>query len=276
MKKKKIWGHTLVKNEGRYIYFALTSVIDFLDRILVWDTGSTDDTVKIIKHLQKKYPQKIEFREIGSVDPKGLTEARQKMLQKTQSDWFMIVDGDEVWWRKSMQQTIHVIGDKGNSLYAMVHPVINLIGDIYHFQEESAGKYQMLGKKGHLNIRAINRRIPGLHIKNSYPLEGFYDKSERLIQEMDEKLAFINEHLMHFTHLNRSSKGKSRKIKYELGLPLPKDFIYPEVLHFDFPSIVPTPWLKRSAKYIARAAIETPLKKMKRRLKWSVPYAKMN
>ena len=264
--KKKIWGNTIVKNEGRYVYFAISSVIDFLDKMLIWDTGSKDDTVAIVKHLQKKYPKKIIFKEIGEVSAEGLTKARQKMLDLTQSNWFMIVDGDEVWWRKSIKKTINLIEEKGNDLYAIVHPVTNLIGDIYHFQDESSGKYQILGRKGHLNIRAINRNTPGLHLKNTYPLEGFYDKSGKLIQESDDKLVFLNEHLLHFTHLNRSSKGKSRKIKYELGTPFPKDFIYPEVLHLNLPKIVISPWAKRSLNYFARATIETPLKKIKRKI----------
>ena len=62
---KSIWGNTIVKNEGRYIYFAISSVIDFLDKMLVWDTGSKDDTVAIIKYLEKKYPKKIIFKQIG-------------------------------------------------------------------------------------------------------------------------------------------------------------------------------------------------------------------
>jgi len=264
---KSIWGNTIVKNEGRYIYFAISSVIDFLDKMLVWDTGSKDDTVAIIKYLEKKYPKKIIFKQIGEVNPKELTKTRQKMLNQTESDWFMIVDGDEVWWRKSIKKTVNVIEERGNDLYAIVHPVKNLIGDIYHFQEESAGKYHILGRKGHLNIRAINRNIPGLHIKNTYPLEGFYDKSGKLIQEIDEKLMFINEPLMHFTHLNRSSKGKSKKIKYELGIPFPRDFIYPEVLYLNLPKIVISPWTKRSMNYLLRATIETPFKKIKRNIK---------
>lgn len=264
--KKKIWGNTLVKNEGRYIYFALMSVIDFLDRILIWDTGSSDDTVKIVKHIQKTYPKKIEFREIGEVNPKGLTKARQKMLGETQSDWFVILDGDEVWWRKSLEKTLEVIEKRGDELYAIVHPVINLIGDIYHFQEEAAGRYRILGKEGHFNIRVINRKIPGLHIKNTYPLEGFYDKSSRLIQEVDERLTFVNSHLLHFTHLNRATSVSSRKIKYELGIPFPKNFKYPDALHLELPEFIPSPWVKRSKKYIIRALIETPLKKLKRRI----------
>ena len=77
MGKKRVWGNTIVKNEGRYIFFSLMSVIDFLDRILVWDTGSSDDTIKIIKHIQKKYPKKLIFY-LGN--GKNLKQALEKLL----------------------------------------------------------------------------------------------------------------------------------------------------------------------------------------------------
>ena len=49
----KVWAHTLVKNEERYIWYAVMSVIDWVDKILIWDTGSTDKTVEIIKEIEK-------------------------------------------------------------------------------------------------------------------------------------------------------------------------------------------------------------------------------
>ena len=58
----KIWGHTLVCHEERYLWYSVTSVIDYLDKILLWDTGSTDNTLKIIRDLQKTYPDKIDFK----------------------------------------------------------------------------------------------------------------------------------------------------------------------------------------------------------------------
>ena len=76
----KIWGHTLVRNEERYLWYSVTSVIDYLDKLLLWDTGSADNTLKIIKELQKKYTDKILFREVGSVDKDNFTKIRQQML----------------------------------------------------------------------------------------------------------------------------------------------------------------------------------------------------
>lgn len=73
----KIVGHCLVKNEENFVWFAINSVIDYLDELLVWDTGSSDNTVPIIQSINSP---KIKFREIGNVDVKRLSEARQRML----------------------------------------------------------------------------------------------------------------------------------------------------------------------------------------------------
>lgn len=273
MNKKTIWGNTLVKNEGRFIWFSLMSVVDYLDKILIWDTGSTDSTVEIIKLVMAKYPQKIIFKEIGTVDADGLTLARQKMLEQTKSDWLFLLDGDEVWEDKSIKEVVETIQRKGDNLYGIVNPVYNLVGDIYHYQDQNAGNYQILGKKGHFNIRAINRSIPGLHIKNTYPLEGFFDNHEILLQEESpEKLVFLNAPIFHFSHLSRSTFAdkndllKKRKIKYEIGQKFPKSFNFPEVFSQPYPSIVPSPWEKATLSYKIRAYIETPLKKIKRRI----------
>ena len=51
----KIWANTLVRNEERYIWFAAMSVIEHVDKILIWDTGSDDATVMIIKEIKKLY-----------------------------------------------------------------------------------------------------------------------------------------------------------------------------------------------------------------------------
>lgn len=49
----KIIVHTLVKNEERFLWFAVSSVIDYVDKVFLWDTASTDDSIKIEKKLKK-------------------------------------------------------------------------------------------------------------------------------------------------------------------------------------------------------------------------------
>ena len=270
---KTIWGNTVVKNEDRYIWFAIKSVINHLDKLLIYDTGSSDKTVEIISGLKKEYPEKIIFEEKGNVDAKGLTKLRNEMLEKTEADWFILVDGDEVWWEDSITEVIRKINESDENLYAIVNPVINLIGDIYHYQEDAAGEYKILGKKGHFNIRAINRKIPGLNLKNDYPLEGYYDENDKLIQSLDNKLKLADKPILHFSHLQRSSHDDSkntlhrRKVKLELGKKFPKDFKYPEAFYLGRLTNITDLHKKKKLNYSIRASVITQLKKIKRRLR---------
>lgn len=275
MKKKTIWAHTLVKNEERYLWYAVMSVVDHVDKILLWDTGSSDKTLKIIEEIKKAKGDKIDFRECGAVDPVEFTKVRQKMLDETKSDWFLIVDGDEVWWKDSIRLVVETIQKEGETLETIISPYYNIIGDIYHYQEEAGGGYHIDDRFGHINIRAVNRRIPGLHLEKPHGQQGFYDKEGVLIQERLPKYRkFLDASYLHFTNMRRSfSAGEDQnvpkrkiKFKYELGIPFPAGFKHPEVFYKNSPDIVSSPWQKMSGKYLLRAGAETVLKKIKRRI----------
>lgn len=272
---KTITAHTIVDNEEKYVWFSVMSVIDYVDKVFIWDTGSTDKTIEIVKEIEKARPGKVYFKEVGKVDPDKFTSIRQQMLKETKTDWSIIVDGDEVWWEDKIKKVVSIINDKGDSLDTIVNRYINLIGDIYHFQDDSAGQYNIDGKHGYLTVRAMNRNIEGLDVGRPHGQQGFFNKNGVLIQELDRKRRYFLDSFtnLHFTNLPRSnnlgdSKVPKRKMKYkyELGNPFPLDFYYPEVFFRPRPEIIDSPWFERSKYYIARASIETPLKNLKRRI----------
>ncbi|MBI2196509.1 glycosyltransferase family 2 protein [Candidatus Daviesbacteria bacterium] len=243
----KIWANCIVHNEENFIWFAIMSVVDYVDKILVWDTGSTDKTVEIIEEIRKIKGDKIEFRKVGVVDRHEFTKMRQMMLDESKCDWILILDGDEIWWEDSIKQVVEAI-NKDKNIDAIVVPFFTMVGDVYHYQSEDAGKYELAGRKGHLTIRAINRRIPSLHLAGPYGKEGFMDKEERLIQDMSlEKLMFLDAPFLHLTHLKRSSKDGHNKSKYDLGIKFNKHF--PEVFYLKRPAGIPSPWQERSKLY---------------------------
>ncbi len=271
----KVWAHTLVKNEERYIWYAVMSVIDWVDKILIWDTGSTDKTVEIIKEIEKTHPDKVDFKEVGEVDPQKFTKIRQEMLDETNSDWLILVDGDEVWWEDSIKAVISTVRTEGDILETIVTVSYNIVGDIYHYQEETAGRYEIDGRRGHLSIRALNRKIPGLHLEKPHGTQGFFDKNGILIQERPKKFRkFLDAPFMHFTYMARSSSREKDlkvpkrdiKLKYELGISFPLDFYYPEIFFRPRPAIVPSPWRKIRKDYFLRAFMETPIRRLKRRM----------
>ena len=157
----KICAHMSVKNEERYLWYSVMSVVEQVDYIMLWDTGSTDNTRKIIEEIIKIYPDKINFKEVHETSPVEFSKIRQKMLEETEADWVILVDGDEVWWEDSIKNLVATIREKGNEFETIVSPSYNIVGDIYHYQEESAGQYEIDGRRGHINIRAMNLKIPG-------------------------------------------------------------------------------------------------------------------
>jgi glycosyltransferase involved in cell wall biosynthesis len=164
MARPKIIAHCLIKNEERFIWYALQSVLPFVDKIMVWDTGSTDKTVDIIKTINSSL---VELKQFSSVDALSHTEMRRKMLKSTKGfDWGMVLDGDEI-WPESAWPAIYKAMENPKTNSIAVH-TINFVGDIFHRLPESAGQYQIAGERGHLNLRFYRLDIPGLDIVNPH------------------------------------------------------------------------------------------------------------
>lgn len=175
-----IWAHTIVKNEERFIWYSVMSVINHVDKILIWDTGST------------------------------------KTIEK-----------------------------HGNEIESIVVPTYNLVEDIYHYQEEAAGRYNLAGRRGHLSLRAVNTKIPGLHSEKPHGTWGWVDGQGRMIQDRDpRKIKFCKAPYLHATHLPRASERAAEEFVPK-GIPFPPDFYYPEVFFRPRPKTVPSPWVKK-------------------------------
>lgn len=267
-----IAAHCLVKNEERFLWYAVMSIVDYVDEVFLWDTGSTDNTKKIISEIKNVKGGKIKTRFIEGITPESFPEVRQQMLDETKTDWFFVVDGDEIWWEDGISQVVSVIQDEGSKLESIVTPTINLIGDMYHKQEEGAGQYRLAGRKGHLSMRAINRSISGLSSSNPHGTWGWVDGEGKMIQNRSaDKVKFVDFPYLHTSFLRRSGKDegvmkRKKKLKYEIGDRLPKDFYYPEVFFRPRSLVVPNVWESMSGGFKRRAMLQTPLRKLKRRI----------
>ena len=155
-----ITAHVLVANEENWIWYSINSILKWVDKIIVWDTGSTDKTVDIVKLIPSP---KIQFSQKGLVDAHSHSQLRQKMLEETSSDWFLILDGDEIWWQSSISQVVKAIW-KNPSKGAIISPFYNAVGDVFHYQKPSRSRYQIHHYRGSFTIRAINRRLAVLKL----------------------------------------------------------------------------------------------------------------
>jgi glycosyltransferase involved in cell wall biosynthesis len=213
-----ITAHCIVKNEENYVGFAIRSVIDFVDYVLVFDTGSSDATVSVIEELTKEFPHKISFEQKGVCDKKRHTELRQEMVRRTMTDWFMILDGDEVWTVRALSEAKTVI-EKDLTLECLIAPFYLCVGDIYHYS--SKGAYTLRGVTAHATPRFF-RRVPGMRWSGEYNHDAILDGEGN---KVFEKSAVVNltHKFWHLTHLQRSSKddedyssGSIRKDKRRL------------------------------------------------------------
>src|SRR5690606_25783460 len=86
----------IVRNESRCITRCLDSVRPWVDRILVLDTGSTDDTVQLAEHGGAKVHH--------LAWPGDFSAARNHALDLADADWHLILDADE--WIASGGETL--------------------------------------------------------------------------------------------------------------------------------------------------------------------------
>lgn len=248
----------IVKNEDRWVWYAISSVLKYADKFLIYDTGSTDGTVEIIKSFSDK---RIIFEQKGVVNAQEMTELRQEQLNKTETDWFLLVDGDEVWPDKSIKKLQGIIKNDPDKNGIVVR-VRMCIDDIKHYQDEKAGHYAIASKKGHLNIRAY-RKNNVYSWQGIYPNEAFSDQLHIPIQNKVKELVFLEEYYWHLRHLPRSTKFKNKIRKLEFGKEV-KSADLPEVFYKKRPVFVPSPWVKLSFTEQILAAIATPLRSIKR------------
>ncbi len=255
----KIVCHCLVKNEENFIWFAINSVIEYVDEILVWDTGSTDRTVEIVKSITNP---KISFKELGELDSQGISAARQQMIDETSADWLFILDGDEIWHKQQIEQQINELQTQGSKYDLVVTPNKMLVGDVYHFLPESLGEYKIHNRKGHLNIRFI-KNTPRLRIEGKYPFEAFVNKDGVKVQDLPiERILFSANYYLHTSFLPRSSKDK-KKFKYELGESFALDYFYPEVFFNPDAPYVVNLWKQMEIGYKLKSIALIPIRKLR-------------
>lgn len=83
----------MIKNEAQYLEASLRSVLSWASDALVVDTGSTDDSVQIVKRHQADFSQ-LRFESLKwSGD---FAQMRNQIAALAKEDWVLFIDGDEV------------------------------------------------------------------------------------------------------------------------------------------------------------------------------------
>lgn len=94
----------LVRNGQPFIGPILEQVIPYANRCLITiSQRSSDGTLRVLKDLEEKYPEKIVLDYENVSAPKLLTLERQKQLDRTTEDWILFLDDDDYWFPKDIR-----------------------------------------------------------------------------------------------------------------------------------------------------------------------------
>ena len=246
---QKISAHTIVKNEARWIWYTIMSVIEFVDEYIIFDTGSNDGTNEIIETIDNP---KIKYIKCGEVSWSKHTEIRNKMLDISKSDWVWVIDGDEVYPYETAKSIVELMRNNKMAIGIIVK-WWRCVGDIYLFRQY--GDYTFFNKSDNWSIRAWNRNNYDISWEGDYwpPSDNIKRKGEESLSMSDPRLIVLDApKYFHFTHLARSNnKNYDEKIDpkrsthridsycFGLGVEIPDHVVYPEVFYIDRPSIVP-------------------------------------
>ncbi|MBA3036700.1 MAG: glycosyltransferase, partial [Desulfobacterium sp.] len=95
----------IVKNEEVFLDQCLKSICDYVDEIVIVDTGSTDGTVEIAR----QYTDKIYFHPWEG----SFSKARNQAMAYATCDWIFQIDGDEELVQGSGEELIEAVYDAG-------------------------------------------------------------------------------------------------------------------------------------------------------------------
>lgn len=89
----------LVMNDEFWLPYTLQCIRGKFPRYVIYDIGSTDGTENVIDWFIEKEKNRASLyvRKLPFVDPQIQGIFRNSMIAEAQSDWYFIVDGDEVY-----------------------------------------------------------------------------------------------------------------------------------------------------------------------------------
>jgi glycosyltransferase involved in cell wall biosynthesis len=135
-----------IKDEEQYIVPSVMSVAQYVDQVVVIDTGSTDSTVRLIEEKVLPHCNNVELHHFEA-DYYNLSDAMNHAVSLCTSDYLLRVDGDEVFPDDSIKliaDTVH--GFFYNDVEAIDIPILDMITPTECFIREEPVQLRVLRK----------------------------------------------------------------------------------------------------------------------------------
>lgn len=112
--KPRIFTVTIAKNEDRVIGATLDAWAPFAERMLVMDTGSVDETARILERREANIDFEHLFLSVRSCEVGASMIARQLLIDfipREENVWMLTLDADEVWPEPQIRALIDRMSD---------------------------------------------------------------------------------------------------------------------------------------------------------------------
>ncbi len=196
----------IVKNEEKYLRDCLESVKDVVDEIVIVDTGSTDQTLKIAKEYDAKI---FHFEWIND-----FSEARNYALSKTSGRWVLYLDADERLSNDSKKELKEIVLKNENAAYKCIVSSIDT-----HNSKPNVFKYPRLFKYNPKLkfVGSIHEQIYDSLLKEKYKIKessieiihvGYDIGKEEMNKKAERNLSLL---------LNEYNKCKSDYVTFQLA-----------------------------------------------------------
>jgi len=149
----------IVKNEEKFLPQCLESVKDYVDEIVIVDTGSTDSTVDIAR----KYTDKVFFHPWEG----HFSKHRNQSIKYATKDWIFILDADEVLVKECAQAVRESIKNESiDSIYVVVRNAFDGgTGEAVH------NSIRIFRNNGKICYEGrVHNRIVGTEMSKIYPI----------------------------------------------------------------------------------------------------------
>jgi len=144
MKTDKLVPTILVKNEAYWLPYVLESLRDHFSRYVIYDVGSTDGTREIIDNFVQSERKDSEFfvRMMPDCPPVVQGAFRNSMIAEARSEWYFMVDGDEIYTNESL------------------NTIVGYADNLYQYYEETGLLYGMVPR---IEVQANLKTAYGVH-----------------------------------------------------------------------------------------------------------------
>lgn len=203
-----ITAHVMVRNEAYWIGYVLPQLLQELDFVLIADCGSKDGTVGVIKQVLEECPTKNwVFHQFEPMTAALNGYVRQNLTDETQTEWAIIVDGDE-WYSNATLKKIKDTQVPDNAKLGFT--TLDVL-------REEAGQFWIAERwSKHATFRVNATKWAG-----AYPFEGPLCYNEPDVKFYYEECVGLDFHHLERSPLDRETPHRHDNIRLKQPLSIP-------------------------------------------------------